>query len=70
MDAARLRSQGASTWGVFGGQKVRYEAGRMAAARSYIPRLLRHAIAHRDASAWRQRGSWSHLLSRSLRSRS
>ena len=50
VDAARLRSQGASTWGVFGGQKVRYEAGRLAAARSYIPRLVRHAIARRDAS--------------------
>jgi cellulose synthase/poly-beta-1,6-N-acetylglucosamine synthase-like glycosyltransferase len=50
VDAARLRSQGASTWGVFGDQKVRYEAGRLAAARSYVPRLLRRGIAHRDAS--------------------
>ena len=47
---ARLRSQGASSWGAFGGQKVRYEAGRMAAARAYVPRLLRRAIRHRDAA--------------------
>ena len=36
VDAARLRSQGASTWGAFGGQKVRYEAGRMR-GRSRVP---------------------------------
>jgi cellulose synthase/poly-beta-1,6-N-acetylglucosamine synthase-like glycosyltransferase len=47
-DRARLHSQGASTWGSFGGQKVRYEAGRMAAARTYLPRLLRRAILRRD----------------------
>jgi cellulose synthase/poly-beta-1,6-N-acetylglucosamine synthase-like glycosyltransferase len=51
VDAARLRSEGASTWGVFGGQKVRYEAGRIDAARSYVPRLLRRAITHHDASS-------------------
>jgi Glycosyltransferase like family 2 len=50
VDAARLRSQGAGSWGAFGGQKVRYEAGRMAAARSYVPRLLRRARRHRDAA--------------------
>jgi cellulose synthase/poly-beta-1,6-N-acetylglucosamine synthase-like glycosyltransferase len=50
VDAARVRSQGASTWGAFGGQKVRYEAGRMAAARTYVPRLLRRAIRHRDVA--------------------
>jgi cellulose synthase/poly-beta-1,6-N-acetylglucosamine synthase-like glycosyltransferase len=50
VDTARLRSQGASTWQAFGGQKVRYEAGRMAAARAYVPRLLRRAIRHRDAA--------------------
>ena len=49
-DAARLRSQGASTWGAFGGQKVRYEAGRMAAAREYLPRLLRRTFEARDAA--------------------
>ena len=44
VDAARVSSRGASKWGAFGGQKVRYEAGRMAAARAYVPRLLRRAI--------------------------
>ena len=34
VDDARLRSEGASSWDAFGGQKVRYEAGRMAAART------------------------------------
>jgi cellulose synthase/poly-beta-1,6-N-acetylglucosamine synthase-like glycosyltransferase len=56
VDAARLRSQGASTWGAFGGQKLRYEAGRMTAARAYVPRLLRRGLRHRDPacleSAW------------------
>ncbi|MDQ6818211.1 MAG: glycosyltransferase [Actinomycetota bacterium] len=50
VDAARLRSQGASTWEAFGGQKMRYEAGRIAAARAYLPRILLRAIAHRDAA--------------------
>ncbi len=40
VERARLRSEGAGTWDAFGGQKVRYEAGRMAAARDYVPRLL------------------------------
>ena len=50
VDAARLRSEGESSWSTFGGQKVRYEAGRMAAARAYVPRLLKRAIRHRDAA--------------------
>jgi cellulose synthase/poly-beta-1,6-N-acetylglucosamine synthase-like glycosyltransferase len=50
VEAARLRSEGASSWGTFGGQKVRYEAGRMAAARAYVPRLIRRALRHRDAA--------------------
>jgi cellulose synthase/poly-beta-1,6-N-acetylglucosamine synthase-like glycosyltransferase len=44
VDAARLRSEGASTWNNFGGQKVRYEAGRIAAARAYLPGLARRAV--------------------------
>jgi cellulose synthase/poly-beta-1,6-N-acetylglucosamine synthase-like glycosyltransferase len=48
VDGARLRSAGTSTWSAFGGQKVRYEAGRMAAARAYLPRLLRRGLLHRD----------------------
>jgi cellulose synthase/poly-beta-1,6-N-acetylglucosamine synthase-like glycosyltransferase len=51
VDAARLRSEGESNWGSFGGQKIRYEAGRMAAARAYVPRLAARALRHRDASA-------------------
>jgi cellulose synthase/poly-beta-1,6-N-acetylglucosamine synthase-like glycosyltransferase len=50
VDTARLRSEGESRWSTFGGQKVRYEAGRMAAARSYVPRLLRQAVRRRDAA--------------------
>jgi cellulose synthase/poly-beta-1,6-N-acetylglucosamine synthase-like glycosyltransferase len=50
LEAARLRSDGASTWTTFGGQKVRHEAGRMSAARAYVPRLLRRAVRHRDAA--------------------
>ena len=51
VERARLRSEGAGTWGAFGGQKVRYEAGRMAAARAYVPRLLRRAVRRRDAAS-------------------
>jgi 1,2-diacylglycerol 3-beta-glucosyltransferase len=50
VESARLRSDGAADWGAFGGQKVRYEAGRMAAARAYVPSLLRRAVADRDPS--------------------
>ena len=52
VDGARLRSQGASSWRAFGGQKMRYEAGRMTAARAYVPRLLRRAFAERDPSCF------------------
>jgi 1,2-diacylglycerol 3-beta-glucosyltransferase len=48
VEAARLHSQGASSWNDFGGQKVRYEAGRMAAARAFLPRLLRRALRRGD----------------------
>jgi len=50
VDSARVRFQGASGWDSFGDQKVRYEAGRMAAARTYLPRLLRRAVVERDAT--------------------
>ena len=50
VEGARLHSEGASRWDAFGGQKLRYEAGRMAAARAYVPRLLRRAVRHRDPS--------------------
>jgi cellulose synthase/poly-beta-1,6-N-acetylglucosamine synthase-like glycosyltransferase len=48
VEAARLRSEGASRWNDFGGQKVRYEAGRMAAARTYLARLVRRAVRRGD----------------------
>ena len=51
VDSARLHSQGTSTWRDFEGQKVRYEAGRMAAARAFVPSLLRRAVLRRDAAA-------------------
>jgi hypothetical protein len=52
VDAARLRSAGAGTWQAFGGQKVRYEAGRMAAARENLVPLLRRAVRDRDAACF------------------
>lgn len=52
VDRARLRSQGESAWGSFGRQKLRYEAGRMMAARQYAPRLLARALRARDASCF------------------
>jgi cellulose synthase/poly-beta-1,6-N-acetylglucosamine synthase-like glycosyltransferase len=48
VESARLRSDAAGNWRTFGGQKVRYEAGRMAAARTYAPRLARRAVRRRD----------------------
>jgi cellulose synthase/poly-beta-1,6-N-acetylglucosamine synthase-like glycosyltransferase len=52
VDGARLRSDGAGSWGSFGGQKLRYEAGRMSAARDFVPRLLRRAVRHRDLACF------------------
>ena len=51
MEGARLVTDGASTWGAFGTQKLRHEAGRMAAARAYVPRLMRRAIRRRDLAS-------------------
>ncbi len=48
LDEARLRSQGEDSWGSFEGQKVRYEAGRIAAAKAYLPRLVRRGLRDRD----------------------
>ena len=52
VDDARLCSQGAHSWDEFGGQKMRYEAGRMAAAKTFVPRLLARAFRERDAAAF------------------
>ena len=51
VDDARLRSRGEDAWRSFEAQKVRYEAGRMAAARAYLPRLLRRGVQRRDGAA-------------------
>ena len=70
VDAARLRSEGASGWQTFGGQKVRYEAGRMS-ARPYLraaPAAPRRSPTA-TPPAWRRRGSWPRRRSRSPRSR-
>lgn len=48
VDAARLRSEGASGWGAFGGQKVRYEAGRMNAAKEFLGPVLQRALRRGD----------------------
>jgi hypothetical protein len=50
VESARLHSDGAPDWTVFGEQKVRYEAGRMSAARAYAGPLLARALRHRDAA--------------------
>src|SRR3954462_13771817 len=52
VETARLHSEGENNWSTFGGQKVRYEAGRMAAARAYAPRLFKRALRHRDPAAF------------------
>jgi cellulose synthase/poly-beta-1,6-N-acetylglucosamine synthase-like glycosyltransferase len=50
VDDARLRSRGEDAWRSFGAQKARYEAGRMAAARAYLSRLVRRGVGHREAA--------------------
>ena len=40
LDHARLRSESVDDWAGLQQQRVRYEAGRMAAARTFLPRLL------------------------------
>jgi hypothetical protein len=50
VENARLRSDAAGNWQTFGGQKVRYEAGRMSAARAYVPQLLRRLARDRDSA--------------------
>jgi hypothetical protein len=51
VEAARLRSDATDSWKTFQGQKVRYEAGRMSAARAYLPQLLRRAVRQADATS-------------------
>ncbi len=40
-ERARMRSANADSWKIASTQKQRYEAGRMAAAREFVPKLLR-----------------------------
>jgi hypothetical protein len=41
VESARLRSQSVRTWGAAAAQRERYEAGRISAAREFLPRLVR-----------------------------
>jgi cellulose synthase/poly-beta-1,6-N-acetylglucosamine synthase-like glycosyltransferase len=50
VEPARLHSDGAPDWEAFGGQKVRYEAGRLSAARAYVRPLLSRAFRKRDGA--------------------
>ena len=52
IDDARLRSANADTWKVASKQKERYEAGRMNAAREFVPALLACRSAAGFESAW------------------
>jgi len=52
VEAARLRSLNVGSWKAAGNQRVRYEAGRMSAAREFVrPLLRRHSPASIEA-AW------------------
>lgn len=52
VDDARLRSANADSWKIASTQKQRYEAGRMAAARAFVPSLLRCRTAAGFEAAW------------------
>jgi cellulose synthase/poly-beta-1,6-N-acetylglucosamine synthase-like glycosyltransferase len=52
VDTARLRSANPGSWSSASDQRQRYEAGRMAAARSYLGRLLRRADPASLEAAW------------------
>jgi hypothetical protein len=53
VDSARLRFASPGTIGIASGQKVRYETGRMHAARLYVRRLLRvHTRASLEAAVF------------------
>ena len=52
VEQARLRSLNAGSWKVAGDQRVRYEAGRMDAARRFVPDLLRRHDRASLEAAW------------------
>ncbi len=41
VESARLRSENVDTWKAASAQRMRYEAGRMSAAKEFVPKLLR-----------------------------
>jgi glycosyltransferase involved in cell wall biosynthesis len=52
VESARLRSASTRSMDAFAGQKTRYEAGRMSAAREYLPKLLRRRTKGSLEAAW------------------
>lgn len=51
VERARMRSANADSWQIAAKQKQRYESGRMAAAREFVPKLLRlHNVAGFEAA--------------------
>lgn len=52
VESARLRSASTRSVDAFAGQKTRYEAGRMSAAREYLPKLLRRRTKGSLEAAW------------------
>jgi 1,2-diacylglycerol 3-beta-glucosyltransferase len=52
VESARLRSQSVRSWGAAGAQRQRYEAGRMGAAREFLPELLRRSTPAALEAAW------------------
>lgn len=51
-ESARLRSVSVRSWSAASGQRTRYEAGRISAAREYLPRLLASPTAAALEAAW------------------
>ena len=52
IERARMRSANADSWRVASQQKQRYEAGRMAAAKEFVPKLLRCRSRAGFEAAW------------------
>jgi glycosyltransferase involved in cell wall biosynthesis len=52
VERARMRSANADSWHVASTQKQRYEAGRMAAAKEFVPKLLRCRSRAGFEAAW------------------
>jgi len=52
VETAQLRSANADSWKIASTQKQRYEAGRMGAAREFVPQLLRHHSVASLEAAW------------------